>query len=30
VLTKLQRKAKAFGYQLGHGENIDGGVASTL
>jgi transposase len=30
VLTHLQRKAKAFGYQLVHVENIDGGVASTL
>jgi transposase len=30
VLTNLQRKAKAFGYQLVHVENIDGGVASTL
>jgi hypothetical protein len=29
-LTNLQRKAKAFGYQLVHGEDIDGGVASTL
>ena len=30
VLTNLQRKAKAFGYQLVHVEAIDGGVASTL
>ena len=30
VLTNLQRKAKAFGYQLVHIEDIDGGVASTL
>jgi transposase len=30
MLTNLQRKAKAFGYQLVHVENIDGGVASTL
>ena len=30
VLTNLQRKAKAFGYQLVHVENLDGGVASTL
>jgi hypothetical protein len=30
VLTNLQRKAKAFGYQLVHVEDIDGGVASTL
>ena len=30
VLTNLQRTAQAFGYQLVHGENIDGGVASTL
>jgi hypothetical protein len=30
VLTNLQRKAKAFGYQLVHVEGIDGGVASTL
>jgi hypothetical protein len=30
VLTNLPRKAKALGYQLGHVEDIDGGVASTL
>ena len=30
VLTNLQRKAKAFGYQLVHVEDRDGGVASTL
>ncbi len=30
VLTHLQRKAKAFGYQLVHVEDIDGGVASML
>jgi hypothetical protein len=30
VLTNLQRKAKAFGYQLVHVEDIDGGVASML
>jgi len=30
VLTNLQRKAKAFGYQLVHAADIDGGVASTL
>ena len=30
VLTHLQRKAKAFGYQLVHVEDLDGGVASTL
>jgi len=30
VLTNLQRKAKAFGYQRVHVENLDGGVASTL
>jgi hypothetical protein len=30
VLTNLQRKAKAFGYQLVHIEYTDGGVASTL
>jgi transposase len=30
VLTNLQRKAKAFGYQLVHVADIDGGVASTL
>jgi hypothetical protein len=30
VLTNLQRKAKAFGYQLVHVETINGGVASTL
>ena len=30
VLTNLQRKAKAFGYQLVHVEDINGGVASTL
>ena len=30
VLTNLQRKAKAFGYQLVHVEDIDGGLASTL
>jgi transposase len=30
VLTNLQRKAKAFGYQLVHVEDLDGGVASTL
>lgn len=30
VLTNLQRKAKAFGYQLVHVEDIDSGVASTL
>ena len=29
-LTTLQRKAKAFGYQLVHVEDLDGGVASTL
>jgi hypothetical protein len=29
VLTDLPRKAKAFGYKLVHGEDIDGGVAST-
>jgi transposase len=28
--TNLQRKAKACGSQLVHGEHIDGGVASTL
>jgi transposase len=30
VLTHLQRKAKAFGYQLVHVEDLDEGVASTL
>ena len=30
VLTHLQRKAKAFGYQLVHVADIAGGVASTL
>jgi len=30
VLTTLQRKAKALGYQLVHVEDIDGGVALTL
>ena len=30
VLTNLQRKAKAFGYQLVHVGDINGGVASTL
>ena len=30
VLTHLQRKAKAFGYQLVHVEDIDGGAISTL
>ena len=30
VLTNLQRKAKAFGDQLVHVEDIDGGLASTL
>jgi transposase len=30
VLTNLQRKAKAFGYQLVHIEAVEGGVASTL
>jgi transposase len=30
VLTNLQRQAKAFGYQLVHVEDLDGGVASTL
>jgi transposase len=30
VLTNLQRKAKAFGYQLVHVEDVDGGLASTL
>ena len=30
VLTNLQRKAKAFGYQLVHLEDLKGGVASTL
>src|SRR5262249_36635774 len=30
VLTHLQRKAKAVGYQLVHVEDLDGGVASTL
>ena len=30
VLTNLQRKAKAFGYQLVHVEDLDEGVASTL
>src|SRR5919197_1459461 len=30
VLTNLQRQAKAFGYQLVHVADIDGGVASTL
>jgi len=30
VLTTLQRKATAFGYQLVHVEDIDGGVASML
>ena len=30
VLTNLQRRAKAFGYQLVHVEDRDGGVASTL
>ena len=30
VLTNLQRKAKAFGYQLVHVEGIDSGAASTL
>jgi transposase len=30
VLTNLQRKAKAFGYQLVLVEDIDGGVAATL
>jgi len=29
MLTNLQRKAKAFGYQLVHVEDLDGGVAST-
>lgn len=30
VLTNLQRQAKAFGYQLVHVADSDGGVASTL
>ena len=30
VLTNLQRKAKAFGYQLVPVEDIDGGAISTL
>jgi hypothetical protein len=30
VLTNLPRKAKAFGYQLVHVADIDGGVAPTL
>ena len=30
VLTNLQRKAKALGYQLVHVEDIDGRVASML
>jgi transposase len=30
VLTHLQRKAKALGYQLVHVEDLDSGVASTL
>ena len=30
VLTTLQRKATAFGYQLVHVEDIASGVASTL
>ena len=30
VLTNLQRKAKAFGYQLVQVEDIDSGVAATL
>jgi len=30
VLTNLQRKAKALGYQLVHVEDIDSGVAATL
>jgi hypothetical protein len=30
VLTHLQRQAKAFGYQLVHVKDLDGGVASTL
>jgi len=30
VLTNLQRKARALGYQLVHVEDLDGGVASTL
>ena len=30
ALTNWPRKAKAFGYQLVHVEDIDGGVASTL
>ena len=30
MLTNLQRKAKAFGYQLVHMEETDGGVVSTL
>src|SRR5262249_35758833 len=30
AVTNLQRKAKAFGYQLVHIEYTDGGVASTL
>jgi transposase len=29
VLTNLQRKAKAFGYQLVQVEDIDSGVAAT-
>ena len=30
VLTNLQRKAKACGYQLVHVEDKDGGTALTL
>jgi len=30
VLTNLQRKAKAFGYQLVQVEDTDGGVVSML
>ena len=30
MLTNLQRKAKAFGYQLVYVEDLDEGVASTL
>ena len=30
VLTHLQRKAKAFGSQLVHVEDMDGGAALTL
>ena len=30
VLTTRQRKAKAFGYQLVHVEDMDGGAALTL